>query len=207
MRSGIALSPQGGGADQNEGSVGGIPFKEDQNESVRAAAFRVEVPPERARTLRKKKRSALAVCPRSLASRRIRNSPADLSGRDSPVPLNGRTKPMVRQCLDRATPAHDRQRGDRARCRASACVHRSRRWKPGRATARRRLDEPADVWTEPTGFRQPCLDGVPTSFRGPLRSVSRSEYRNAKAGEGAVKTPPAALAPRVHMQRFARAWA
>ena len=31
MRSGIALSPQGGGAGRDEGTVGGIPFKEDPN--------------------------------------------------------------------------------------------------------------------------------------------------------------------------------
>src|SRR5580693_3401653 len=31
MRSGIALSSRGGGADRSEGTVGGIPFKEDPN--------------------------------------------------------------------------------------------------------------------------------------------------------------------------------
>jgi hypothetical protein len=55
LRSGIALSSKGGGADRNEGTVGGIPFKEDQNEPVRAAAIRWEGPPERARMLRGKR--------------------------------------------------------------------------------------------------------------------------------------------------------
>ena len=31
LRSGIAISSKGGGADRNEGTVGGIPFKEDPN--------------------------------------------------------------------------------------------------------------------------------------------------------------------------------
>jgi len=55
LRSGIAVSPQGGGAGRDEGTVGGIPFKEDPNVPVRAAACRWEVPPESARTSSKER--------------------------------------------------------------------------------------------------------------------------------------------------------
>lgn len=54
LRSGIALSSKGGGAGRIEGTVGGIPFKEDLNARGRAAAIRREGPPERARSLRQK---------------------------------------------------------------------------------------------------------------------------------------------------------
>ena len=67
MRSGIALSSQGGGAGRGEGEVGGIPFKEDQTRPVRVrgepaggAARESENDPE------KKERAALADLPKKI---------------------------------------------------------------------------------------------------------------------------------------------
>lgn len=89
--------PEAGEPTGTKGRLGGFLPRRTQTRPGRAAAFRLEVPPERTRTLRRKERSALAVCPRSRAPRRIENAPPDLSGRDSAVPLRGRIWPTVRQ--------------------------------------------------------------------------------------------------------------
>ena len=52
---GLLSRPRGGGADRDEGPVGGIPFKEDPNGPGRTATCRWEVPPERAGPIRKER--------------------------------------------------------------------------------------------------------------------------------------------------------
>lgn len=76
--------PEAGEPTGTKGRLGGFLPRRTQTRPGRAAAFRLEVPPERTRTLRRKEGSAVAVCPRSRAPRRIENAPTGLSDATRP---------------------------------------------------------------------------------------------------------------------------
>lgn len=66
-----------------KGRLGGFLPRRTQTRPGRVAAFRLEVPPERAKTLRRKERSFFGGMPAITLTRRVGNAPADLGGRDS----------------------------------------------------------------------------------------------------------------------------
>lgn len=89
--------PEAGGADWNEGTVGGIPSKEDPNAPRPRSGVPVGGAARESKNAPEKGTFRLGGMPAITRTRRLKNAPADLSGRDAGGSACGRIGPMVRQ--------------------------------------------------------------------------------------------------------------